>query len=774
MAAFLAAPFADAQIVSSTETARVIVKFKSDFPLAAKSLAISAPLRRAESIEKRIGRRLADGPAIADDAQVIIGPGMTSAELVQALQQQPDVEYAVVDRRRRPHVAPNDPLYGSGVAPPGPTVGQWYLRAPDAIVKSSIDVEPAWAVTTGSANVVVAVLDSGIRFDHPDLVPAGSGGNVLAGYDMISDIGVANDGDGRDADATDPGDFVTAAEAGNGQFDDCDQRNSSWHGTLVAGIIGARTDNGIGMASVARNVRLLPVRVLGKCGGFDSDIIAGMRWAAGLSVPGLPINSDRANVINLSLGGESNCNSAYQQTVTELVGMGIVIVASAGNSAGHRVGTPANCNGVIAVGGLRHVGAKVGFSDVGETVAISAPGGNCINVTPGSECLYPILTTNNAGATTPGESTYTHSFDISVGTSFSTPLVSGTVALMLSAQPSLSPIQVRTILQSTSRTFPTTGGDNGDGTPVLTCQAPQFTPTGQPIDQLQCYCTIDTCGAGMLDAGAAVNAAAAGAASARVQTQGLWWNRPAGSESGWGLKVAHHADTIFATWFTYDSTGRAWWLAMTGRRTGTAPDVFTGTLIETRGPPFDAMPFDPAQVTRSQVGTATLTFADVNRGTFSYVVNGIAQTKAISRTVFGVVPKCTATTSNAVAQSANYQDVWWAASGAESGWGINFAHQGDAIFATWFTYDAQGRPLWLSAHASRNAAGLYQGDLVQTNGTSFASFSAAQVVRNVVGSTTLAFTHGNAGTFTYTYNGVTQTRPIARLLFSPPAATSCS
>jgi len=480
-------------------------------------------------------------------------------------------------------------------------------------------------------------------------------------------------------------------------------------------------------------------------------------------------------VINLSLGGEGTCDFAYQQAVTQVNALGAVVVASAGNSAGHAVRTPANCNGVIAVAALRHVGAKVGFSDLGPEIAISAPGGNCINVTPGSACLYPILTTSNAGTTTPGDHIYTDSFRRSLGTSFSSPLVAGTVALMLSAQPTLTPAQVRVVLQATARPFPTTGGDNGDGTTVLQCTAPQFDAVGEPVDQLQCYCTIDTCGAGMLDAGAAVVGAKAGLAAAGVPAQGLWWRAPANTESGWGINFAHQGETLFATWFTYDPTGKAWWLSMTATRTALAPDVYSGALIETRGPPFSATPFDPAQVTRAVVGSATLTLNDVNRGTFNYVVNGVQQTKPITRHAFGPVPQCSYGAQPDFANATNYQDVWWTTGGTEAGWGINLAHQGDVIFATWFTYDLQGNPMWLSAAASKNAQGAYSGPLIRTLGPSFAAvpFNSALVQRGIVGSLTLAFSNGNAGSFTYTLDGVSQVKSIARLLFAPPAGTLC-
>src|SRR5450432_775143 len=297
-----------------------------------------------------------------------------------------------------------------------------------------------------TAMVVAAMLDTGVRFDHPDLKAVAAGGNLLPGYDMISDIDTANDGNGRDADASDPGDWLTQAEISKvgGPFYQCDTspENSSWHGTQTAGLVAALTNNGVGMASVGRNVRVLPVRVLGKCGGFDSDIIAGMLWAAGIAVPGVPANPTRAQVISMSLGGDGPCSAAYQDAVNQIIAAGTTIVVAAGNTA-NTVDAPANCAGVIAVGAVRHVGTKVGFASLGPEVAISAPGGNCVNTAAGSPCLYPILTTSNSGTTIPVSAIYTDSINPSLGTSFSAPLVSGTIALMLSAQPALTPFQIR-------------------------------------------------------------------------------------------------------------------------------------------------------------------------------------------------------------------------------------------------------------------------------------------------------------------------------------------
>jgi serine protease len=776
--------------VLTDDTARVIVKLKADSPLLREQVlsATAHETSRAQALGQRLGLAMSAGSTVSERSQVVFASGITSAELAQRLAFESDVEYAVPDQRRHHFVAPNDPLYADGVGGNGPAVGQWYLRAPAGVVQSSINAEPAWSVTTGSPSVVVAVLDTGVRFDHPDLLAVAAGGNLLPGYDMVSDVAVANDGDGRDPDPSDPGDWLTQAEISQrgGPFFQCSTapENSSWHGTQTAGLIAALTNNGIGMASVGRNVRVLPVRVLGKCGGFDSDIIAGMRWAAGMTVPGVPANPNRAQVINMSLGGDGACTAAYQDAVTAINAAGTVIVAAAGNSAGHAVGAPANCVGVIAVAGLRHVGTKVGFSDLGPEIAISAPGGNCINITAGSPCLYPILTTSNSGTTVPLAPIYTDSFDPSLGTSFSAPLVAGTVALMLSAQPSMTPMQVRLALEATARPFPTTGGDNGDGTAVLQCTPPQYDALGNPVDQLQCYCTIDTCGAGMLDAGAAVLGANNGIAAAGVQAQGLWWNAPANSESGWGISFAQQGSVIFATWFTYDLTGKGWWLSMTANKTGTSPETYAGQLFETHGPAFSAVPFppmgSPGGATGTGVGTATLSFSDVNRASFNYVVNGTQQTKSLTRQVFGPLPTCVYGPQPNFAAATNYQDLWWASPpGSESGWGVNLTHQGDTIFATWFTYDHDGTPMWLVATAPKTAPRTYAGTLYRLTGPPFNAVPFPPVgnpraaTGTPVGTATFTFSDGNTGTFAYTVNAEAQTKNITRELFHPLAGTLC-
>jgi serine protease len=500
-------PLRKASAPAAVETeARVIVKYKAESALmralGTTSGAAAAP-QHAQALSARLGLSLVDGRAISTHTQVLKARGLSSRELADRLAAQSDVEYAVVDGRARALAVPNDPLYPSGQAATTPAAGQWYLRAPtsstivDATsIVASINAPAAWDITIGSASVVVAVLDTGVRFDHPDLAS-----KLLPGYDFIHDAGTANDADGSDNNAADPGDGVTSADVG--VVTGCastDVGSSSWHGTQTAGLIGAATNNGGGMAGVGWNVMLLPVRVLGKCGGFNSDIQAAMLWAAGIDVPGIPHNTTPAKVLNMSLGSAGACDANYADVVRQVNARGAVVVVAAGND-GLAVGTPANCAGAIAVAGVRHAGTKVGYSDLGPQVAISAPAGNCVNTS--GPCLFPMLTTSNSGAQAPvvgaAGAIYTDGNDTSLGTSFSAPLVAGTVGLMFSANPGLSPAQVLTALKSTARPFPSTGA----GTGISACTAPTATAQGG-----ECYCTTGTCGAGLLDAGAAVAAVA--------------------------------------------------------------------------------------------------------------------------------------------------------------------------------------------------------------------------------------------------------------------------
>ncbi len=487
LALVLGAMPARAATSADTEEPRVIVKYKALGPLMriASARGDRGP-QQAATLAGRQGLGLRDGRMIDARSQVIHGSkGMTSAALAAKLAQDADVEYAVPDVRRHALAVPNDPLLPAS-STAALAAGQWYLQAPDSTLVAAINAVGAWSLTTGSSSIVVADIDTGVLPNHPDLI-----NKLLAGYDFIADTATAGDGGGREADATDPGDYTIADQCGTGEK----ATSSSWHGTQTSSIIGAQTNNGVGMASVGYDVKVLPVRVLGKCGGYDSDIIAGMLWAGGVSSTPTK-NPNPAKVLNLSLGGTGVCTSAYQDAINQLVAAGVTIVVAAGNEEGLPVGVPANCTGVIAVAGLRHAGTKVGFSNIGPEVSIAAPGGNCVNAT--GACLYPILTATNTGTTLAGTNTYSNSTNYSVGTSFATPMVAGAAALMLSVNPTLKPAQIKSLLQSSARSFPAQPA----GSTIPACKAPTSTA------QDECYCTTSTCGAGMLDVGAAVAAAA--------------------------------------------------------------------------------------------------------------------------------------------------------------------------------------------------------------------------------------------------------------------------
>jgi predicted dienelactone hydrolase len=248
---------------------------------------------------------------------------------------------------------------------------------------------------------------------------------------------------------------------------------------------------------------------------------------------------------------------------------------------------------------------------------------------------------------------------------------------------------------------------------------------------------------------------------------GIWWNA---SESGWGITFAHQGDTIFATWLTYDLAGNPWWLAMTAVRTTGA--TYAGTLYQTRGPAFSAMPFNPDSVAATMVGPGTLTFANADNGTFAYTVAGMSQTKSITRQIFGsVVPTCSFGAQPDLTLAANYQDMWWAApEGSEAGWGVSLTHQGNTIFAVWFTYGFDGMPLWQVATAVQTAPGTYAGTLYRTHGPAFNAvpFTPASVIATPVGTASFMFSNGNSATFSYTVDGVSQTKHITREVFVAP------
>jgi hypothetical protein len=560
-------------------------------------------------------------------------------------------------------------------------------------------------------------------------------GRFLAGYDFVADLASSNDGNGRDADASDPGDWTTTADvaAAGG---DCEIGDSSWHGTQVIGVVAANSDNGQWTAGLDWNAKILPVRALGKCGGWDSDIADGIAWAAGLAVPGVPANPNPAQVINLSLGGPGNCTAAYQNAITAAYAHGVTraIVAAAGNGSGSvQNHAPSSCSGVIAVASTTSTGMLASYSNFGAGVALSAPGGD-LDLSPDAASIAVL---SNSGRTTPaGDTVRTVG-----GTSFATAMVSGVVSLMLGVAPGLTADKVRSILSSTAKPFATASS-----------------------------CSTAICGAGIVDASAAVAAARAqgGTTPGAANYQGLWWSSP--QESGWGINFAHQGDVVFASWFTYDTTGKGWWLTMTASKA--AEGVYAGTLYEARGPGYDAVPFNPAFVSRTAVGLGTLSFTDANSGSFAYSLKGVTQTREITRQVFAApVPTCAFAAQPDPAAATNYQDLWWNAD--ESGWGINLTEQGGVIFATWFTYDTDGTPMWLSATAYPTAASSFAGTLYRTTGPAFSAvpFDRDLVRYTPVGTMTLDFANGNSATFGYEIGGVVRSRALARQVFYPPGTT---
>ena len=306
-------------------------------------------------------------------------------------------------------VTPNDTLYPQ----------QWNLH--DA---KGISTPEAWATTQGSG-VTVAVIDSGI-VKHPDL-----DANVLPGYDFITEPSIARDGNGRDADPTDQGNWEEAGVCNA----DSEASESNWHGTHVAGSIAAIMNNKRGIAGVAPNAKILPLRALGMCGGYDSDIADAMVWAAGGTVEGVPANTHPAQIINLSLGGEGTCPATYSKAIAEVNKRGAILVVAAGNDDQDTSKiAPANCGGSIVVGSTNQKGQRSDFSNYGKIVDVSAPGDG-------------IMSTVDLGTTVSTGAGYTE-YD---GTSMAAPQVAGIIALMKSVDPSLTADRAKQVLKQSAK-----------------------------------------------------------------------------------------------------------------------------------------------------------------------------------------------------------------------------------------------------------------------------------------------------------------------------------
>ena len=426
------------------------------------------------------GRREPRLRAVGRDQQLIQFEHPLSRAEAQAvrekLMQRGDVEWVEPNtRERRLQVPPTDPLFTQ----------QWWLQpvsgsnanAIDARLRGVAGFQNAW-LRAQPTSIVVAVLDTGIT-PHEDL----SSSRILPGRDFVSEVDYANDGDGWDADPSDPGDYVTSADLANPAFSGCVVENSSWHGTIVAGIVAATPNNGRGGAGIHWGAQVLPVRVAGKCGAAVSDIVDGMRWAAGLPVAGLPLNPHPARVLNISFGGSAACGQAYQSAVDEVKARGVVVVAAAGNEWSGPT-RPASCNGVVGVVGLNRDGFKTNYSNFGSQLSasgIATVSGDDREGAWGSVLADSgLVTLTNQGSTVPLTGGYARLY----GTSFAAPQVSGTIAEMLSLNPGLSVDQILTGLRLSARPHVTSSkiGQCSDANPG------------------RCICTTSTCGVGILDA----------------------------------------------------------------------------------------------------------------------------------------------------------------------------------------------------------------------------------------------------------------------------------
>lgn len=401
--------------------------------------SISVALARAAAA--KFGLDMLPLRSLATGAHLFILDRKLPTSVVEALAAavsaaDPTVEYAEPDYVALPAFTPNDPSFSS----------QWHYHEPTG----GINLPSAWDQSTGNG-VVVAVVDTGYR-PHIDLA-----GNLLPGYDFVSDLFRANDGSGRDADASDPGDARAAGECAS--FPDA--RVSTWHGTHVAGTIAALTSNSIGVSGIAFAARVLPIRALGKCGGSTSDIAEGIIWAAGGPVAGVPTNTTRAKVVNLSLGAPGACSGTYQSAINTARSLGAVVVVAANNFNSPASNyQPGNCLGVVTVAATARNGGKAPYSNFGVPVDLAAPGGFT-----GSTAVDGVLSTDNSGTSSPSADVY--AFDH--GTSFAAPHVSGTAALVLSLIPALASDDVELILRSNTRAFPT--ACSGCGTGILNAAA---------------------------------------------------------------------------------------------------------------------------------------------------------------------------------------------------------------------------------------------------------------------------------------------------------------
>ncbi|MCX5978918.1 MAG: S8 family peptidase [Chloroflexi bacterium] len=430
-------------------------------PAPARASATQAPIAAEpfDSLTIRFAYNTTVGTALSDDGktrEIQLRPGQDAETALAAWEQAPGVVGVIPDIRALPLIDPIDPYYAS----------QWDMHAPTTGKEGAANVAPTWGTSTG-AGVVVAVIDTG-QTNHPDLIANMPDG---WGVDMIENSGTARDGDGRDMNPTDEGDWAWYP--------------STWHGTHVAGTIGA-AQNEIGISGIAPNVSIQHVRVLGAGGGSFNDVIDGIRWAAGLTTSwdgrpwsafGLTDNVHPADVINMSLGGGSSCWSTLQDAISQARAAGTVVVTAAGNSFRDAANfTPANCNDTVTVAATGRVGGLANYSNFGSIIDIAAPGGDMSRDSG-------ILSTIGTGASTLTGYSYTNY----QGTSMAAPHVAGVAALVASLHPTWGPSQIEAAIYAGARPFP--------ADTLRPCVTTSETPTGSQHQ----------CGVGLLDAVGALN-----------------------------------------------------------------------------------------------------------------------------------------------------------------------------------------------------------------------------------------------------------------------------
>lgn len=410
---------------------RLIVKYKES---AVSTQALTMPSSVLQQSVSYAKKSMTHVRQMATGAHVMrLEEGVSQVELndiIAEMSNDPNIEYVQEDRLMQPMATPTDPRYDD----------QWHYYES----AGGLNLPGAWDLSTGEG-AIVAVIDTGYT-EHEDLLD-----NLLPGYDMISNDFVGNDGDERDSDARDPGDAIAANECGFTHG----ASSSSWHGTHVAGTVAAVANNGLGGSGVAFDAQIVPVRALGKCGGFTSDIADAMIWAAGGNVSGVPTNPYPADVLNLSLGGAGACDATSQAAINTAVALGATVVVAAGNSNENvSNSSPANCANVVSVAAVGRTGGRAVYSNFGALIDIAAPGGDQSTGTTNG-----VLSTLNTGSDAPANDTYAYY----QGTSMATPHVAGAAALLYSLDSSVTPAEVESILKSTSRSFPSTCTSCGSG-----------------------------------------------------------------------------------------------------------------------------------------------------------------------------------------------------------------------------------------------------------------------------------------------------------------------